>query len=597
MLKKYSTKILLSLPLLANCSGASSSGPRSSLLANEVPVEVTESKSGDFSVDAATKLAWSSRISVELQFSEAPAYCAGLGNGWRLPTIGELQTTLPQRKWREGLSENAVLFSSEEIPRIDDEKQPLVLSIKNGKSFAGPGREGYARCVHGPVSRQRKAIATLAPLMEERWWEQENACPAGSVARGSVGQKVSCKAAAGQTNGRSTSWTKSQRIDASYRNEVLHGLAVKWRADGLKMSQVNYREGELHGHSTHLHPNGEKLSESDYAYGKLDGADIKWRADGLKMSAVNYHGGVLHGRSTHWHPNGEKSSESDYSNGKLDGKEVKWRANAQAISDISYRKGELHGKATYWYESGEKSSESLYANGKRNGKTVKWRADGLEESVISYRNGQLHGRSTAYFPNGEKSNESTYANGKRNGKTLKWRDNGQRLSTATYRNGELHGTSTSYFPNGERSSESTFANGLAFRMQRWDDKGNIVERTAYENARITEQLNYENGELRNGVVERNHANGVASYVGLFKNGKAQGKHYGYHPNGKPRFERNYNALGILSGRSMDWHSNGKTREVSRFVRGALHGERAFFDKDGKPGARFRYNQGVPVETQ
>ncbi|MBL4632511.1 MAG: hypothetical protein JKY56_01490, partial [Kofleriaceae bacterium] len=287
MLKKFSTTILLTLPLLANCSGASSSGPRNSLLADEVPVEVTESKSGDFSVDAATKLAWSSRISVELQFSEATAYCNGLGNGWRLPTIGELQTTMPSRKWREGLSEEAVLFSSEEIPRIDDDKQPLVISLKSGKSFAGPRREGYARCVHGPVSRQSKPISTLAPLMEERWWEQDNACPSGSVARGTPGLKISCKTATGQTNGRSTSWTRAKRIDATYHNEVLNGLAVKWRADGLKMSQVNYREGELHGRSTHLHPNGEKSSESDYSNGKLDGKEVKWRANGLKISQVN----------------------------------------------------------------------------------------------------------------------------------------------------------------------------------------------------------------------------------------------------------------------------------------------------------------------
>jgi len=603
MFRTPSIFALLSLSLLA-CAGASTPAPRDTLLAEEIPASVTESKSGDFLVDPATKLYWSNNISVVMEYWETESYCAALGHDWRLPTLGELQSTFEAKgsslamktAFKRGVPKDGVLFSSEEIPRIDDQKQPWVVQIENGKSFAGHAHEGYARCVHGPKSREQKPFAMPpAPHMGELWWERGDACPEGSVARGTPGRSIACKTSTGQTNGRSTAWTREGRSDGWYRGEVLDGKAVKWSADGKKISEVGYRDGELHGQSTFWHANGEKARESTYSNGKLDGRDRRWHGDGLHASDLSYRAGELHGPSIYWHTNGEKSSEATFAKGKLNGKTLKWSSTGLETSSIGYRAGELHGPSIYWHANGEKSSEATFANGKLNGTSTKWRIDGLKESKSTYRNGELHGVSVSWFPNGEKFSESKFANGKQHGTTTIWQKDGLKTSEKNYRNGELHGASTVYFASGEPSSRSTFAEGLMHGVhQRWDERGNLLEKTQYASARITEQLHYDGGTLRNGPVESKHPNGVASYVGVFKDGRAQGKHYGYHANGKQRFERNYNAKGILSGRSVDWFSNGKTREGSNYVQGARHGERVAFTADGKVKERLRYKHGIPV---
>lgn len=590
--------------LLASCATATSK-PANTLLAEELPAEVTSSRTGDFNVDSATELAWSTRVSVPLTYPETRPYCESLGKGWRLPTVGELQTIMSpggdamrlKPEWRKGLPAAGLLFSGEEVPRVDDIKQPFVVRIENGESFAGDGLEGYVRCVHGSISREQRPMP-MPPeaLMADRWWEQSDACPANSVARGTAGRLVACKNPEGQTMGRSSSWTRTQRVDASYRNDALHGPTVKWRAEGLKISEENYQDGELHGLSSFWFANGEKARESNYASGKLEGKDLKWRPDGLMEAELTYRNGELHGRAAQWYENGEPASDATYADGMLHGKAQKWRANGLEESMVSYRKGKLHGPSTVWYENGEKYSESIYANGKLNGKVLIWRADGLKESEKNYRNGELHGSSTTWFANGETATESVFANGKLHGKSVTWRADGLKESEKNYRNGELHGTSTFYFANGETSSESNYSSGVMSGVhQRWTEEGHLLERTVYTQARVVERMHYDKGEPRDGAVETQYPNGIVSYVGVFKNGLAVGKHYGFYPNGEPKFERNYNAKGIPSGRSVDWNSTGQAHEVSNYVRGALHGERTFFTKEGKLKERFHYNQGVLIE--
>lgn len=605
MLRTDSVIKILPLPLLLGCTGAQAPVRQDKLLAEEVPAEVTVSKSGDFLVDPATKLAWSTRISVELDYSETSSYCGSLGTDWRLPTLGELETLFSKAgesstvlpAFRKGMPKDGVLFSSEEIPRVDDDKLPWVVNIETGKSVAGHADEGYARCVHGPKSRERKPFA-LPPekLLGEAWWEGADACPEGSIARGTPGHLVACRTTEGKTNGRATAWTSSERSDTWYQNDTPHGLAVKWNASGQKISEVTYQDGELHGSSVFWHPNGEKASESNYVLGKLDGSDRKWRADGLPSSALGYRAGQLHGRAVYWHDNGEKSSEATYSNGKLHGKAVQWSHNGLETSSITYRNGELHGLSTYWHPNGEKSSESSFVAGKLHGKSVQWREDGLRSSETSYRDGELHGPSSTWHANGERATLANYAGGKLQGVSTVWQADGLKVSEKSYKGGKLDGTSTKYFANGEVKSESNYEGGLLHGVhQRWNEQGVLLERIHYENARIVDQLHYAGGELRDGQIHTKHSNGVASYIGEFKDGRPRGKHHGYYANGKQRFERNYNAKGIPSGQSLDWHPNGRAKSVSRYVRGALHGERLRYGADGQLQSRQRYKHGIAVE--
>ena len=382
------------------------------LLSSQVPTQITKSSTGDFFVDAKTDLSWSTRVSVELDYLEAPSYCASLGAGWRLPTLGELATMnagtgkkrAMRNEFRTGLPSDGFLFSSEEIPVIDDEKQPLVMRIQNGSTVNGYGREGYARCAHGEVTRARKPYQEpAAALLGERWWLGAKACPSGAIARGTPGRTISCIGKAGKRQGRSTSWSKSGRKDESYRS------------------------GELNGPVTHF------------------------RADGARSSVVQYRNGDVHGLTTHWHGNGIKASESNFVSGVLNG-----------------------------------------------------------------------------------------------------------------------------------------------TQKRWDTDGHLQVRTRYRKGRILEQLYYDFDKPRDGLTKQKHANGVDSYKGIFKKGRAIGQHYGYHANGKLRFKRVYNSKGVPHGTSADWHPNGQPHEVSTFKNGALQGEWVVFSSGGKPLKRVYYDNGSVV---
>jgi antitoxin component YwqK of YwqJK toxin-antitoxin module len=404
--------LLLLSTFSAACMAGSTTEAPDSLLADEVPSQVSKSSTGDFFVDSKTEIGWSTRVSVELDYSEAHFYCASLGYGWRLPTIGELETMTHgvgkkrtiRKSFRKGLPADGLLFSSEEIPVIDDEKQPLVMRIKNGSTLNGHGREGYVRCAHGPATRKRTAHREPSPMqLGERWWEKSNACAATSIARGTPGLEVSCRNKQGARQGRSTTWPKDGRRDSNYQGDKLHGKVTHWRADGGKSAIVSYREGKLHGHSTH------------------------------------------------------------------------------------------------WYPSGIKASDSVFAGGL------------------------------------------------------------------------LSGT-----------------------QQRWDENGQLQVRTRFRRGRIVEQLYYDSEKPRDGAIEQKHANGVDSYIGVFKKGRALGQHYGYHENGKLRFKRLYNKKGVPHGASGDWHVNGQPHEVSTFENGALQGERVFFNGKGKTLKRDYYDNGVLV---
>jgi antitoxin component YwqK of YwqJK toxin-antitoxin module len=442
---------------------------------------------------------------VGLRYSEALPYCESLGAGWRLPTLGELGTMMEGKTMRSafkrGIPSEGVLFSADEIPVIDDAKQPLVMRIADGKTIKGRGREGYARCAHGPVSRKRKPFSEPPPaLMGERWWAKANACPSGSIARGTPGLEVSCKSELGEKNGQTTRWSKEGRSTANYRAGTLHGERTRWRPDGTKSEVQNYREGQFHGETTRWHE-GARFEVLSYQNGKLSGVTTRYRKDGTKVEALSYRDDKLHGVTTRWRKDGSKAEA------------------------LSYRDGELFGTTTRWRESGEKYE------------------------VLSYKSGELHGRSTHWHPNGKKSSEAIFSGGL------------------------LHGA-----------------------QQNWNDKGQLQLRTHYRNGRITDRRYYDRGKLRHGAIQQKHGNGVDSYVGVFKKGRAIGQHYGYFANKRLRFKRNYNAKGIPHGPSADWHPNGRTHKSSTFVNGALQGEQVVVDAQGKTQSRVIYDQGISVKS-
>lgn len=402
---------LLLLALVGGCLAGSASERGDSLLANEAPAQVTKSLTGDFFIDPLTELGWSTRVSVLLTYSEAHSYCGSLGTGWRLPTVGELKTTLTgdgnartmKPEWKQGLGEDGVLFSGEEIPVIDDDKQPLVMSIANGHSFNGHGYQGYVRCVHGPITRQRKPFPVPpAKQLGQPWWAKRDGCPVGSVARGTPGLVVSCKNSDGKIHGRRTSWAQDRRTETNYRQGELHGKSTKWRADGTKAARLSYRHGQRHGRSTYWYQSGKKSSESDFSNGLLNGVQQHWDKHGGLQLRTRYRnariieqqhydtGKARNGLVEQKHANGVLSYSGAFDKGRAMGKHIGYHDNGKARFERNYdTKGIPDGPSVDWHPNGQPQQSSTFQSGTLQGERVLFDTAGKPVERLRYDQGVL----------------------------------------------------------------------------------------------------------------------------------------------------------------------------------------------------------------
>jgi antitoxin component YwqK of YwqJK toxin-antitoxin module len=378
----------------------------------EAIAAATGAQSGDVAysfVDQKTGLRWSTKVSPRLPYSKAERYCSHLGSDWRLPTVGELETTLRdvgdtkvlRREWATHLPAKGILFSGEVIPVIDDDKQPWVMNIVNGHTYNGHGKDGYVRCVYGEVTRSKPQRPELpTKLVGPRWWKKRSACPPGSTARGSIGTSISCRRRDGTRHGRSTSWMRG-RSERYYRNGRLNGKKTDWRTDGSKRSESHYRRGELHGLSRYWYKNGKKASETRYA-------------DGL-----------LHGRSRQWDENGRLVQQLlarkarviemlHYRDGKLRDGYVEDRYPNGAIRYRGqFRSGIAIGVHLQFHENGRPKKEKNFdENGIPHGRDLEWSETGHPKDVGQWHNGALEGVRTLYDREGKILVRFLYKDGK-----------------------------------------------------------------------------------------------------------------------------------------------------------------------------------------
>ena len=202
-------------------------------------------------------------------------------------------------------------------------------------------------------------------------------------------------------------------------------------------------------------PGGSKKYEESFNKGVQHGSFQGWYRDGSKRIRGEFYNGLRSGVWTRWYENGNKIKVSQYDlSGKKHGKMLTWwDEKGKLKQSISFKNGLLHGKWFQWDRNGQKRFAGEYNQGTwLNGSW--WTAsgrlllkiDGSETSYVNYNHVSFHdkGRSNPYYK------DKPFTG------TIIHFDDGVLLHMGEFKEGKRHG-----------------------KYIRWDEHGNIVEKTKY----------------------------------------------------------------------------------------------------------------------
>ncbi len=151
--------------------------------------------------------------------------------------------------------------------------------------------------------------------------------------------------------------------------------------------------------------------------------------------------------------------ECQDSNGRVQGKHFIRDPNGKLKMEGHYKDGRFHGKFTEWDENGKKMSETEFSNGIPSGTWLHWNKDGILVNITQFSTRDNKRMQLVLKGDGTKHSEGELGNQLiRNGKWKFWHENGQLKEEGQYVKHKK--------------------NGL---WSQWDEKGNEIKRTYFEN--------------------------------------------------------------------------------------------------------------------
>ena len=138
-------------------------------------------------------------------------------------------------------------------------------------------------------------------------------CPPGTTRAGEPppgGSEVWCErpdvAGKPRRHGPSRAWydTGDLRVEAAWRDGILHGPFVEYHRGGGRARQGEYRDGEKQGPWTVWFESGAPSEEAVFDRGRLDGRFASYWPNGRKRAEGRFCHDVQCGRWTSWNEEG-----------------------------------------------------------------------------------------------------------------------------------------------------------------------------------------------------------------------------------------------------------------------------------------------------
>ncbi len=329
----------------------------------------------------------------------------------------------------------------------------------------------------------------------------------------------------------------------------------------------------------------------------------KFYFNGHTESEAQYRHGELHGRYQDFWYNGQKKSQGEYRDGKKEGDWEVYFNQFTLASKGRYANGQQAGPWNNFWENGALKSQGEYAAGKETGTWKEWTPKGEPVSENSCFEANAEGRYLSYHANKTVKEDYRCERGVPMGAYAKKDPDGTVVERGAFdAQGRKDGTWETFYSGGAKASVRGFAGGMdQDSAYAWDEAGRLRERAHFDSG-TGERLAYDSlGRL----IESRHflagqpdgeswaywPQGGKRSLLIYANGKPVSM-FKWHPNGKPMangvFENGHRA-----GEWKDWWENGALKEVSHFLDGALHGERSFYDEQGKLQRTQTYEHGFP----
>lgn len=169
------------------------------------------------------------------------------------------------------------------------------------------------------------------------------------------------------------------KTEATYQNNKLHGLLIRYDDNGQLLSKETYDQGILRGPAEYFSyaQNTVLHTVCSYMNALLDGQFVLTQQDGIVRECATYAKGRLNGPRHTYYASSVLESEENFVDGKL-----------QGIRKLFFPTGEL------WYQEN-------YANGRLEGDRTEYFANGKIRLAEMYSDGMLNGTRNTYDETGE----------------------------------------------------------------------------------------------------------------------------------------------------------------------------------------------------
>lgn len=168
-----------------------------------------------------------------------------------------------------------------------------------------------------------------------------------------------------------------------FKEGLLDGPIVSWRANGLRFHQGSYVKGKKHGLFEFWSDVNVKNLEQNFNDGNLNGLSIRWYKNGSKSSEQIFQNGKIL-TAIGWKPSGERCPSTRVVNGV--GVLVLYDDFDKESNREEFDEN-LKSHSVERYANGKIREEGYYKNEKKDGIWIFYRTDGTEHFRITYRDG------------------------------------------------------------------------------------------------------------------------------------------------------------------------------------------------------------------
>ena len=319
------------------------------------------------------------------------------------------------------------------------------------------------------------------------------------------------------------------------------------------------------------------------------------------------------GYNIFYYDNGKVSSEGTLRNGKPDGYWKTYYQNGKVKSEGNRKDFKLDGAWKFYNEEGILVNEFNYKEGKKSGpKKIFDPKEGYITLLENYENEIKQGNTIEYYkPSTPDSKQgpiqkiTPFVNGLEEGQGIEYSPDSLIITITQYKMGYVkaeermnrkdlaglkQGRWKEFYPNGALKKESNYWNDkLDGYVKSYTQPGNLIKATKYING--VEQLDAP--ELKAPELKKEYyENGTVKSEGSFIDGKAEGEHREYTPDGQLKIAKLYSngnvvAEGIIDtsgskqGAWKKYYPSGSLRGVGNYLNNKHVGDWVYYYEDGK----------------